>query len=354
MKKFLVLLLLLTGCRQSELNNNFFDLSECTPLTGSEILSDVELWNPQSILAVKEGVIIDDHIDSHLLIYYKDLNNPSPQYLAPKGTGPFEFINTRITYYNHITDRLFIYDSQLKRTTEFDVTTTGIVTDTTTMRQVNLYSVNGHDVMPVTDGFIMGGPLDGKPFLLTDSTGESVEPFGSYPQDAANISDPYSLGLIFQNRIITNPQGSRLAAASPFCDWMSFYEIEDGKPTLLKEYYSFPPNITASKPDANTTSLNFGDDTLQTYSCMSATENFVYVLYDGRTQKEIEQDKNVSRYILKFDWDGDYIEGYRIGERIYCFSVSRDDSRLFGLVDLGDENGEDNIIVKEYTLNSKK
>lgn len=341
----------LVACQPSTSRKDPFDLSGFRTIEGTTIMADADILYPQDIIAIDSGFLIDDYHDPFFLQYYKNRNDTNPQYLAPKGSGPDEFINTANLYYNPQTNKLFIYDSQLKRITKYDVIDNQIATDSVSTDKISISHVNGDETMPLKSDFITNGVFSGRPFARINHDGTTFSNFGAFPVDSSEIVDPISFNLIFQSSIITNPKGTRMVSASRFCDWLAFYDMEGEAPALVKEYYSYAPKATSKQSDVNTTSLVKDPECMNTYTCLSSTDNYMYALYSGRTQQEIDDNIFRPRYILKFNWDGELVDGFRVDDKIYCFSVTNDDSRMLGLVYLGEDAGENNIVIKEYRLN---
>ncbi|MDE5954500.1 MAG: hypothetical protein K2G72_07450, partial [Duncaniella sp.] len=147
----------LVACHPSTSRKDPFDLSGFRTIEGTAIMADADILYPQDIIAIDSGFLIDDYHDPFFLQYYKNRNDTNPQYLAPKGSGPDEFINTVNLYYNPRTRKLFIYDSQLKRITTYNVNNNQIATDSLSTDKINISHVNGDDTMPLRSDFITNG-----------------------------------------------------------------------------------------------------------------------------------------------------------------------------------------------------
>lgn len=350
MKNFLGSIILLSislsSCQTSSVSNHPFDISDFKEIKGSQILEYATLTYPQDIVAIDSGVLIQDKKDSHLLQYYRNTHDSSPQHIAKKGLGPNEFINTRNKYYNPINHQLFIYDSQLKQATIYNVNPNGISTDSVRTKVIKFENIHAYETMPLDSCIITTGVFSEKPFALLSPDGTMQNSFGSFPENSTGIENPIAFMLKYQSNIIANPQGTRMVCASPICDWLSFYDMQKGNPHLIKSYNSTEPNVKTYKSNETTTSIKYEPDCVYTYTHLASTENFVYILYDGRTKKEKDDDYFESKKILKFNWEGELINGYEIKEKIYCFSVTNDDRKIIGLINTGD----DNIIIKEYNI----
>lgn len=349
LNKYLLLTLcgiFLTACHNTTGNKDSMDLADFKVIEGTEIMTDADLLNPDGLVAIDSGILVSDYQDQYLLQYYRTYEDSDPQYLAEKGSGPNEFINTRNIYYNPVTDALTIYDGALKNITTYPVNDNVILDDDESYHRINVADIGVYEIMPLKSGFIGTGVFSGRPFVRINQEGDKISDFGSFPVDSTEIKDPFAFHLIFQSRIIANPQGTRMVSASPYCDWLAFYEINSDSGRLIKEYYSYPPKVKAEKPDTHTTHAILDSDCIHTYRHLSSTDNYVYLLYDGRTERDIKDKKFTSRYIMKYTWDGEFVDGYRFDEKIYDFTVTNDDSIIIGLVACGD----DDVIIKSYNI----
>lgn len=333
------------SCKTNDSHTNQFNIWDFREIHGTPILEEADILNPQNITVVDSGFILLDYHAPYFLQYYKNHTDSEPLHFAVKGNGPDEFINTRNTYYNPIHKNFFIYDSQQRKAVSYKVYEKNIIADEDSSQMVILNKCNGHEMAPIKDGYVTNGVFSGKPFARMDRDGNLLKTFGTFPVDSTEITDPNAFFLLYQNMIITNPQGSRLAAASYLSDWLSFYNLdEDGN--LIKEYFSYPPTVAIKQSDKNTTSVVVEDGTVSTYTCLAATEEYFYALFDGRTEKDIRDNKFEYKYLLKFTWNGDFVEGYKMKDRMSCFSVTNDDSRILGIV--YSEDGEPSIM--EYKI----
>ena len=335
----------MTSCKKTDSDTNQFNLGDFREILGTLVLEEADILNPRNIIAIDSGILLVDYHDPCFLQFYKNDTDSLPQHLALKGNGPDEFINTRNIYYNPIHKNLFIYDSQQKRAVSYKVSREDIIVGKDSSHMVILNKIDGHEMTPLNDGYITNGVFSGKPFARLDKDGNLINTFGSFPVDSSEITDPIAFFLVYQNMIITNPQGTRLVAASYLSDWLSFYNLADGD-RLIKEYFTYPPKVTTKQADKTTTSVVMDDETKSTFTCLAATEEYFYALYDGRTEKELRDNKFESKFILKFNWDGDFVEGYKVNDRLSCFSVTNDDSRILGIV--YSDDGEPSIM--EYRI----
>lgn len=340
-------ILTLAACKSVHNNSNVIDFSTFTPLSGTEIMTDAETLYPQGILAVKDGLILQDTDNTYLLAYYQSTSTTVPQYFAGKGQGPYEFINIRQIYYNPLDENLFLYDSQRNTANMFRIDGDSIITDADTrIYCITLGNIRGGEVMPLGNEVVAGCVTDGKMFAIIDSLGNLKKSFGVYPGDNTGIDNPILFQMTNQSKIIVNPQGTRMMTAGLYSDWMAFYDMTSADPKLIKEYFSHDVIARATEDNPGGYSFRPDDNDIYAYYSLAATPDYVYALYDGTTFGEHRNKVKRPRSVLKFDWDGNLVAGYSIDDRLLVIAVSDDDSTLYALV----PNAEREITIRQYDL----
>ncbi|MCM1355047.1 MAG: TolB-like 6-bladed beta-propeller domain-containing protein [Staphylococcus sp.] len=349
--KFILLamsVLCLTGCGSSEKSRGKLVITDFPTITGREILQDADLLRPQALYTLNDGLLVYNIGDSCFLSYFQDIHSPeSKQMMGRMGQGPLEFLNMRNIYYNPLSEELFIYDSATRNAHVFNVAGGKVRLDSTNLiSRKDLRHLMGYEMLPMGGDYITNGVFGHHLLGLVDPNGDIKISFGEFPGDTTNISNPRSFNMINQSGIIVNPQNSRLLVAGRFNDWLAFYDIGIENPSLLKEYFSHETKARTIQSD-DVTTLELDDNCVETYTWLSATEDNVYILYDGRTIAESNEDVVKPMTILKFDWDGNLKGGYRIEDMVFSFSVTNDNRILYGLI-----NDDGEYIIKKYVLNT--
>lgn len=316
-------------------------------ISGVQVCKDADLLFPQTLTCIDNGLLMQEHNDSCYLAYYPHENGSSVKYIVKKGQGPLEFINARNVYFNPNFHTLFVYDTQSKIGRTFHVEEDGdIIID-------NKHLINtlintpyaGNEVIPLGENFVTNGVFDDKHLAIIDSVGNILHTFGIYPGDKSNIDDISGFFLVNQTNLTTNYNGTCVVVAGAYNNWLAFYDVT-GEPKLIKEYFSRDAKATIYHPDESITSLKESNDDILTYSKIVPTMNFVYTLYDGNTVMDYKERTNKRRTILKFTWDGEFVDAYKIPDRILDFSVSNDDNYIYGLVAI--DGGE--YAVMKYNI----
>jgi hypothetical protein len=73
------------------------------------------------------------------------------------------------------------------------------------------------------------------------------------------------------------------------------------------------------------------------YGCLSTSvsDNFIYILFSGKTMKE---NALYSNTVLVYDWEGNPIKVLELDQQLNLISVSQNDEYLVGSVDDGQAN----------------
>lgn len=103
--------------------------------------------------------------------------------------------------------------------------------------------------------------------------------------------------------------------------------------------------------DNRTVSMN---DTPETKICfyeLNSSENYLYATYVGLTREDIRKkysnDGKLNFYILRYDWDGNFVDGYVITDKMVSLTVDPNDAFIIAAIQ--DDNND--CIVKQYPLN---
>ena len=135
-----------------------------------------------------------------------------------------------------------------------------------------------------------------------------------------------------QTLMAVKPDQSRFAAAGYSNDQLVFYKAEkSGVPQKTREYFTFDADVETMTHEYGVRVIN-KPETVSAYMCLYPTDKYLYASYKGRTIEEMmNPDIEKVNYILKFDWDGKFIEGYVVGN-IDDFAVDETAGRLYAFV----------------------
>lgn len=80
----------------------------------------------------------------------------------------------------------------------------------------------------------------------------------------------------------------------------------------MKEYFSIEPEVETRTGDNDYAGLSILPETVDAYQELCVTEQHLYALYYGVSEKEKKKEKNRRSYILKLTWSGELSAGYII------------------------------------------
>jgi hypothetical protein len=135
----------------------------------------------------------------------------------------------------------------------------------------------------------------------------------------------YDTMNVTQGALITNNDKGRIVFAS----FHKGLEVYDGDLNLIKTITGpdeFDVNYSV-KNYGGSPEVIFGKDSPNTYKQdFYATNDYFLVLYIGSPDY-----RAVPQYVFKFDWDGNFLESYRVDSRIATISVSSDGETMYAM-----------------------
>lgn len=332
--------IIFTGCTDDKNTANPLDGRQSFPvLTGETLPLSDSLLNPHTLFVIGDGLLIEDPEDSHFYKYFKDINNSSMTLVATKGMGPDEFIKPRNVRYDGVSDRIFIYDTSLKKGAYLSPI------DGSVVESCILSDAAAREILTVGKCFIGNGAFKNGYFAAMDSTGKTKEVFGQIPLRKYEGEDHLLDYLCNQTQIAVSPDNTRFAAAGSFSDWLVFYDISGDRPSKIREYSTYPSALEVKSKPNGSYSVDFRPEAIISYRVLAPTDKYLYAMYDGRTNEEADNKKEPDIAILQFDWDGNFIKGVSIPERVFYIAVDNDDSTLYALV-----RTDEAKVLKAYSM----
>jgi hypothetical protein len=159
-------------------------------------------------------------------------------------------------------------------------------------------------------------------FGLYDLQGKVLQTAVSYPFDGEELERTAAF-ILYQGNFCTNPENNQFAVGCVFCDHLSFYEISEKEVVLLKEYAS--NTIKARYPGQ----LVIQDDCTINYTWAQGTASYCYMLFSGKTYSKNNNRADGGRYIIVFDWQGNYIKTLETDYEIGIFYVDEINNRIY-------------------------
>ena len=298
---------------------------------------DVFLGRPQSINLIGSWLAITDAYDEHLVTLISNDFKKSKRGFR-RGVGPGEFFGGIIFIPTLDSKKVMINHRNANKFITYS--TSDVINDNLeTPSRVDSIFTKGLYTTYIEKGYVIAeAKPDNKLFSLVNRRGKEIKRFGDYPGKIGsdfNAGEEF-LSMYIQNIIASNPDKNIVAAGGFNSDLLCFYQIdENGNSVLLNQYHTYDPKITVEAfKEGYGASAKFNENTRDAYTFLCPTKNHLFALYRGYLMKE--RKNNPYCYIQVFDWDGNFIKGYKTDIRISSMAVDEEKGIAYGLI--GGEN----------------
>ena len=329
---YAILLLLIAGCGRNE--EKLFPFEDFRRLEGRAVCEDMLVGRPSRLTVIDSLLIFSDKLDDRLVTIANPKSGESRRAVFT-GRGPGEMMMIRRISYDSNAKTIRLFDNNANRLTTFSATRGfSDLFSVSSIEDVIDFSYDNvpFEMVPFGDGYIANGNFDGRQFSLLDGNGRSTGYFGVYPGNNDDVGSGDAFFMKNQTLMAVKPDQSRFAAAGYSNDQLVFYKAEkSGVPQKTREYFTFDADVETMTHEYGVRVIN-KPETVSAYMCLYPTDKYLYASYKGRTIEEMmNPDIEKVNYILKFDWDGKFIEGYVVGN-IDDFAVDETAGRLYAFV----------------------
>ena len=344
--------LLSVSCRHETRNGAEYlvNQEEFVALEGERVYSNYHFLFPQKLVATNRNLLVKDKNDYGMLVSFPLKESASNHcFLGDYGMGPDDFMNMRTIAFNRSDSTLFIYDSTLKRAKWFDFSEESPTLCAANKKaEVSLMEIRG-DVVPLGDRMATNMVTNGKMFSILSSEGKIKDCFGDYPGDNSGIENEVPFEMSHQFLMATNNEANRFVCAGIFCDWLAFYDVGGDDALLIKDYFTEESVVEISEKGSKiepVVSMKKTPETKTFFTDILPSDSHVYAIYRGTSVQEEEKGKSKRTIVLKFDWEGNFIQGYYINESIGAKTVTPDGKYLIAV----ENEVDDESIIKRYSL----
>ncbi|WP_194972846.1 BF3164 family lipoprotein [Aquiflexum lacus] len=338
-------LIVTLGCSKNNKNpEEFFGFKEYQTVTGNRLAVSDNIQKAYELLVVGELLIVSNpNFQYHFTII--DLNEEKKvAEFGKMGYGPCELsfpaslqltgngsnvvgVNNR----NKFSYQEFNLSSVLSQNNKLD----------TCINTTSNFNLNYHKLIKVQDSLFVGTGSFEKRFAVS-KTDEKLpsEFFGEYPfsKDLAAFNH-HILSIAYQGDILMRPSGGKFVSTSRSSFNFDIVRIGlNGSLELENATRFWPPSFGGNS--GSLISTGYFISTMESdnkYGCLSTSvsDNFIYILYSGKTMKENAMYSNT---ILVYDWNGNPIKVLELDQQLNLISVSQNDDYLIGSVDDGEAN----------------
>ena len=329
---FIIISLLSCNSNNATKLNYMYDVIH---IKGEPIQMEQLIGNPYSIMCVDSLLVYCDFYDGKHLSFFDLKNNRFVGRFLSYGQGPNDALHrvSLITYPQK--DQLYIYQDGPAKISILDLLDFQMQTN---LQIVSSTPWRPFEVQRTKDYYIGLGIFDEGSHGVFSIEGALLYTGGTYPFKGKDMESRDAF-LIYQGKFCTNPDKNYFASGCVYSDHISFYEVKENEIILLKEYYSYDANVEYS----NKGGVKPNDKTTINYSWAFGTASYCYMLFNGKAYADNNGKTNEGRYIIIFDWHGNYKKTYYSDYEIRSFCVDETNNYIYATA--RDDDG-DFIIIK--------
>lgn len=254
------------------------------------------------------------------------------QYLS-RGVGPNEFM--RIGTLERLNgDTLFFHDLN-KRTCYFLVLPNKEYEDVQIIEAFRCSKVAHNTLIPLKNNSYVASGIypKGRFCLLTDS-GTTEQYWGIYPfrDDMEKSFSNIVKTQAYMGQLSSSPTKDKFVFCAYAAKIFSFYKYINGNIQLIKEIQNSLPDYVYGENMGMY--MGTSKNTPITYLDVCATNQFVYLLYSGKTVGGDGLNAFESNVVQVYDWRGEWVKTLCLSVNIKELTVSEDDKMMYAIADL--------------------
>ena len=188
-------------------------------------------------------------------------------------------------------------------------------------------------IRPIADNrYVSTGIYEDCTLMVLDEDGMPLKKFGEWPykdEEEKKVSGK-TRAMVYQGELVAHPSGNKVAHIISMGDIFYFYEVSpDGDLVLKSKQEKAYANYNHANGAHYQSSLHYSVD-----AC--TTEDYVYMLYSGRSLKEYGLKCFHGNLVLVYDWDGNLVKKLQLDVDVKHIAVSKDNRKLYAIADLPD------------------
>ena len=317
----LVFFLFFVGCREK--NGNEF-LSGIKNIKGSLMDVDCLIGRPGGLILYDSLLFVYDPYEGNVLTVLDTRNSQCKNRLLSIGQGPGEVDGPVKLSVTPKQKKMNAFQMQSGIFSMYDINGIELVYQESVHFPVH-FSDRPVNVVAIQDAFIGIGLFEKGRYHVYDKQGNQIHEVGLYPFDGEKMN-PQARFFLYQGHLCSQPDGTHFAMGSSYSDNIEFYEIRENQVELLEKYGSREVKAKFNQV------LELDDDCLLGYSGSYGTERYCYMLYSGKTYSENKHRRIGATHIFVFEWDGNFVKSYRLGNETLAFCVDEDNNIFYGIV----------------------
>ena len=323
MKRSVMLLLILSllySCKDGAFERVELLSPQLLDGVGKEVSADV--YMPSKMLVCGKRMVVLDNTREDV---FKVFSLPSLEYeysFGKIGMGPDEFSVIDKESLNSDGEDLLFMDKMVLKSKDLANPDSPIKIESSVVPETK-ETVNA--LRKLDDGiYVTNSSMDdlSAEFQLLDVGNHVVKPCGVFPDWDPSLQTSIQKKMAYMKNICVNPK--------------------TGKKALF--YYHYPVMRLYSSSNSLEKQLCFGDDRPHAINeedkmiCFTesyATEDYIYVMFVGKSKKEVGTDlENFHPQILVLDWGGNLVGNFKLDQPAIAFAVDGDRLYAFSFLDM--------------------
>jgi hypothetical protein len=294
-------------------------------------LNDEYIGRGGTIIAYNGGIVGIEEAGALAPFFSIDIQEGKPilTHFGNRGQGPEDFIRPYpLQYINE--DVFGAYDITSKTYKEITLPKGGAGEPAHITSHITFES-QPFQVLKTAYGQYAGLSAGEGLIVLMDSTGKEQATFFAYPyrdNDEQAIENRLR-AMAYQGVFAANPQKTKCVYASLNGEIIHFYDIQKDKISLIRKTENRYPSYKNENDMVVTNVKNKVG-----YISLSATGQFIYALYCGKTLEELRGANGFSleaTQVRVFDWTGEMVETFTLDVPCRYISVSNDGEKLWSI-----------------------
>ena len=321
------ILLIFAGCHQQ----NTDKVISIVPLKHQVVLSSNEILiaHPKLFTATDSLILICDPITDSLF-HLVDKQQKKVTSFGRKGNGPDEFLFPASLYHYPKGDSLCMMDSNKR-----SLYSLRFLSDNTPkfFRILNEKETFHRIVLPMSKHrYISSGVYNDARFYLLDKTGNIIDRYEAFPyrDEKEQQISKVVLSQAYDGYMASDTEGERFAVACYNAKMIAFYKIENNKIVLVKEVNDEYPDYKYSDKHYQGISRY----ALTAYISVTASNNYVYALYSGKSYGEHGGLSSVGTSIWVYDWMGNLVRQLALDVPVSNIQIMKDDKSLYAIISI--------------------
>lgn len=304
------------------------DLIGETIHTEPDILAPIEVY-----VTGNSDILLTENQNNHFAAIIDKQNANKLIRICPIGKGPYEYLpplffsrdkrNISVSFYAPRPHTFYSFDLHSEDSINFTLK--------------NEYSgfKNANQLVRVNDTLFFStmanSSITTHRYGVYNVDGELLYSDISYPENNSQSIPDKLKSIAFQSSIAVNSDNGYVVSACKFVGHMEILSVEASGINKIFELQTLDGEFE-NKSQGKFMSLKPSSDSPISYISIDASNDFIYLLYSGRTIEKFGKQKAfMGNTILKFNWSGQAIEQLTLDHDIISFSVGDNSLYAIGL-----------------------